>query len=243
METGQSRENWVAQTMVELADTLVDDFDVIDFLTLLADRCVQLLDAAEVGLLLADFDGNLRVAGSSSERLRHLELFELQNDEGPCLDCYRTGEQVLNEDLEGSIRWPTFAPRSREAGFRMAHALPMRLRGRCIGAVNVLTAHERYLAESEAALGQAMADIATIGLLQEQAVQRATVLAEQLEGALSNRVTIEQAKGVVAARLEVDVAEAFALFRAYARAHGRRLSDVAANLLARRLSAEDVRGL
>ena len=104
-----TRETVLARTMVELADNLVDDFDVVELLTTLADRCVEVLDVDAAGLMLAGPDGELRVMASSSEAMRMLELFELQAQQGPCLDCYRTGQPVVNQDL-ASIdgRWPRF---------------------------------------------------------------------------------------------------------------------------------------
>lgn len=226
-----NRETWLAQTFVELADTLVDDFDVVDFLSLLAARCRELFEASEVGFLLADHAGNLRVLASSSERLRLLELFELQNEEGPCFECYRTNQPVINQHLERvADRWPKFVSEARQRGFTMAHALPMRLRGTVIGAVNVLQDNDRGVTDVELGLGQSMADIATIGLLQERAVRQATGLAEQLEGALQTRIVVEQAKGVLLERFgDLDIA--FAQLRRYARDHNRLLADVAGEVI------------
>ncbi len=238
------RETWLARTFVELSDTLVDDFDLIDFMSLLAMRCRELFEPGEVGFLLGDHAQRLRVVGSSSERLRLLELFELQNDEGPCLDCYRTSQPVVNERLEpGHGRWPRFVPEARRRGFTMAHALPMRLRGTTIGAVNVLQDHDRAVKDVELTLAQSMADIATIGLLQHRAVQEATVLAEQLQRALNTRIVIEQAKGMLLERFETDIDTAFSRMRGYARSHNRLLGDVAGELLAGTLPAETLGAL
>src|SRR5437762_3748264 len=140
----ENRELWLAQTFVELADTLVDDFDIVDFLSRLAGRCQDLFASSEVGFLLADHSGTLHVLASSSERLRLLELFELQNEEGPCFDCYRTSRPLVNQCLASAgRRWPRFSAEARARGFTMAHALPMRLRGTTIGAVNVLQGHDQ----------------------------------------------------------------------------------------------------
>ncbi len=229
----------LSEIFVELADTLIDEFDVVDFMTVLASRCVELLDATEVGLILADQRGNLRVVGSSSERMHVLELFELQNEEGPCLDCLRNGEQVVNEPLEeADARWPRFAPEARRVGYRTAHALPMRLRGHVIGALNAFSSNGRRLSPAELRIGQAMADVATIGMLQQQAVNQARQLAEQLQTALNTRVAIEQAKGVLAERLGIDVDEGFAILRTHARSNNRRLSDVAAEVVDGRLPVD-----
>lgn len=235
----ENREEWLADTFVELADTLVDTFDVVDFLSGLTLRCVELLDAAEVGLVLADAAGRLHVVASSSERMRVLELFEIQSDEGPCLDAYRSGLQVVNVDLDGADeRWPAFAPRAREAGFAEAHALPMMLREEVIGALNVFDTTARRLSDGDVRLTQALTDTATIGLLQERAVHRATVLAEQLQHALNSRVVVEQAKGFVAEQLKIDVGDAFEILRGYSRRRGARLGDVVADVVAGRLPAE-----
>lgn len=229
-EARSDRESWLARTFVELADTLVDDYDVVDFLSVLAGRCGELLGPAEVGVVVAGQDGSLRVVGSSSERLHVLELFEVQNEEGPCLDSYRTGEAILNAELTES-RWPAFSPRARDAGFEVAHALPMRLRETVIGALNVFQSNGAALNPGDLELSRALADVATIGLLQQRALRRATVLAEQLESALKTRIVIEQAKGVLAERLGIGVEEAFARLRRHARDGNQRLAEVAAGLV------------
>jgi GAF domain-containing protein len=228
------REQRLAHTFVELADTLVDDFDVAYFLHMLADRCVELLDVAAAGLMLADPAGRLRVVASSTERARLLELFELQNDEGPCLDCYAGGEPVSESglgDVGSSSRWPRFAVEARAAGFRSVLALPLRLRGETIGALNVFNEHPEPIPAERRALGQALADVATISLLQDRGTRRREVLASQLQTALNSRVVIEQAKGVLAERHGVDMEEAFRLLRGGARERGHRLSDVAAQVV------------
>ncbi|MDE0805000.1 MAG: GAF and ANTAR domain-containing protein, partial [Acidimicrobiales bacterium] len=197
----------------------------------LAHRCVELLHATEAGVVLADPRGVLRSVASSNEQARLLELFELQNDEGPCLDCYRTGAQTLNEVLETSTRWPVFGPEARRRGFAMVHALPMRLRGEVIGAVNAFADDTDPLTRYEIDLGQAFADVATVGLLQERGIREARVLNEQLQGALNSRIVIEQAKGMLAERHQIDVAEGFESLRRYARDHNLRLAEVAQALL------------
>ena len=111
MSMGQDREQMLAATFVELADTLVADFDVVDFLHGLADRCVRLLEVDAAGLMLADQRGSLRVVASSSEQARLVELFQLQHEEGPCLECFQTGLPVSEPDLAAARqRWPSFAP-------------------------------------------------------------------------------------------------------------------------------------
>src|ERR1700733_2225484 len=184
----------LSDTFVDLADTMVAEFDVNDFLHLLTDRSVRLLGAAAAGVVLADPRGELRVAAASSEEAGLLELFQLQNDQGPCLECFRTGQPVTATDLAGpASRWPRFADAAARAGFRTVDALPMRLRDQVIGALNLFSAGVGPLGPAELRIGQALADVATIGLLQERNVRRAETLAEQLQAALNSRVVIEQA--------------------------------------------------
>jgi hypothetical protein len=233
------RYEWLARVFTELSDTLIDDFDVVEFLSVLAERTTEFVDTADVGLILVDSHGSLRVMASSTERMRAIELYELQSEEGPCHDALQTGEQVLNVDLDAADgRWPRFAPRARSDGYRVVHALPMRLRAERIGAMNIFDERVRLLGSADVSLAQAFADVATIGILQERAVHRSTDLSEELQHALNSRVAIEQAKGVVSERLGVRMEDAFAFLRAYARAEGRRLADVSADITQRRLRAE-----
>ena len=221
------REALLARTLVELADTLVDDFDVVDLLTLLADRCVEVLNVSAAGLMLVAPEGDLRVVASSSEEMRLVELFELQAQEGPCPDCYRTGEPALSRDLAGDeARWPRFGPVALKAGFRSVHALPMRLRGVTIGALNLFQVDEGVLDEADVVAARALADIATIGILQHRAARQAHLVIDQLNHALQSRIVIEQAKGVIAERSRLDMDEAFAWLRHHARSKNRLLVDV-----------------
>lgn len=223
-----SREALLARTFVDLADSLVDSFDVVDLLTVLADRCVDVVDVAAAGIMLASADGELRVLASSSEAMRVLELFEAQADEGPCVDCYRGGRPIVNVKLaEADGRWPHFAPRAVRAGFRSVHALPMRLRGLTIGAINMFRTEEGRMREADVVAAQALADVATIAILQHRAVVDAQQLNQQLTQALSTRIVIEQAKGVVAESAGLDMEEAFALLRRHSRRNNLRLTDVA----------------
>ncbi|MGI5146280.1 GAF and ANTAR domain-containing protein [Plantactinospora sp. CA-294935] len=217
----------LTNVFVELADTLVDEFDVIDFMHVLTERCVQLLGVSAAGLLLTDQQGTLQVVAASSERTRLLELFQLQTDQGPCVDCFRTGRPVSVADLSTAGRWPRFAAAAAEVGFACVHALPMRLRTEVIGALNLFDRQPGALGEDKLHVAQALADVATIGLLQQRAIHRRDTLTEQLQTALNSRVLIEQAKGVLAERLQLDMAEAFTLLRNDARSHNRRLSDLA----------------
>jgi ANTAR domain/GAF domain len=218
----------LADVFVEMADTLVDDFDLIDFLHLLTERCVQLLGVSAAGLLLTDGQDALQVVAASSERTRLLELFQLQTDQGPCVECFRTGQPVSVTDLPRAAgRWPRFAAAAAEVGFAAVHALPMRLRSEVIGALNFFDVDAGPLAADKLRVGQALADVATIGLLQQRAIHRGDVLTEQLQTALNSRILIEQAKGVLSERLHLDVADAFTLLRNGARSHNRRLADLA----------------
>jgi GAF domain-containing protein len=225
----------LTQTFVDLADTLVDEFDVIELLHVLTGRCVDLLGVDAAGVMLADADGKLRVAAASSERARLVELFELQNDEGPCLDAYRTGRQVSWVDLaDEPAPWPLFAPHSRAEGFSSVHAVPMRLRRQIIGALNLFGQPPIQLPAEDVRVAQAFADIATIAILQERLVKEREVLAAQLQTALDSRVVIELAKGVLAERLGFDMDTAFSTLRDAARRANRRLSDVARDVVASR---------
>jgi GAF domain-containing protein len=221
----------LSDTFVELADTMVADFDVIDFLQLLTDRSVMLLSASAAGVMLADPRGELRVAASSNEAAGLLELFQIQNDQGPCLDCFRTGLPVTAVFADPEQRWPRFAAAATQHGFRTVQALPMRLRDQVIGALNLFRTTPGPFDPPDLRLGQALADVATIGLLHERNVRRSETVAEQLQSALNSRVVIEQAKGKLAERLSMEMDEAFAVLRDYARNSNQRLTEVARNFV------------
>lgn len=206
-----TREVDVVQSLVDLADTLVADYDVVDLLTGLTDRCVHVLNASAAGVMLAAPSGDLRLVASSSEAMRVLELFELQAREGPCLDAYRTGERVAHEHLHaGSGRWPHFATVATEAGFNSAFALPLRLRETTIGALNLVNVRAMPMDEADVIVARAFADLATICVLQQRATSETQRVNEQLSHALHSRIVIEQAKGVVFERAGIDMSEAFA---------------------------------
>lgn len=218
----------LAEVLVEMADTLVDDFDLIEFLQTVTARTAELADVSAVGLLLADHHGQLQFVAASDEATRLLELFQLQHREGPCLDAFVARAPVVNTDLSRATdRWSLFAPRATDIGFRSVHAIPLRLRHQVIGALNLFGTDTGTLGAPDVQVVQALADVATIGLLQERAIRRAEVLAEQLQGALSSRVVIEQAKGALARIHGIGVDEAFNRLRRYARQRNRKLSDVA----------------
>ncbi|MEV8436758.1 GAF and ANTAR domain-containing protein [Actinosynnema sp. NPDC051121] len=228
MEVTVMGEDRLLEAFVELADTLTEDFDVTDFLHVLVERCVELVGVDAVGLLLADQDGGLRLIATSDERVRLLELFQLQNDEGPCLEAFATGARVGHPDLRtAGARWPRFAPAAARSGYVAVDAVPMRLRDDVIGALNLFRTRAGELSDTAARTARALVDVATIGLLQERSIRRQEVLTEQLRTALDSRVVIEQAKGFLAQRFGVDVDAAFGVLRRYARSHNLKLSAVA----------------
>ena len=238
-----AREDLLARTFVAVADTLVADFDIVDFLTILTVRCVELFDLAAAGLMLSDANDGVRVAASSNERMQLLELFELQYDEGPCLDCFRTGEVVWCDDLAepgAEARWPRFVPEARSAGYASVYALPMRLRQQVIGSLNLLGRAPSAIDAPGVVEAQALADVATIGILQHRAADEQRLLTRQLQYALQSRILVEQAKGILAEYGSVDMDQAFTVLRRYARDHNERLVDVADALVERTLSAPAV---
>lgn len=223
-----TREADVVRSLVEMADTLVDDYDVVDLLTGLTDRCVTLLGVSAAGVMLASPSGSLGLVASSSEAMRLLELFELQEQEGPCLDAFRTGGRVDQEDLRaGSGRWPLFSAAAVRAGFQSAVALPLRLREVTLGALNLLSTTRSPIGEADVIVARGFADLAALSILQHRASAEAQRLNEQLSAALTSRVVIEQAKGVISERAGIDLAEAFARLRGYARNANLPLTDVA----------------
>ena len=221
---------------IELTDTLVDDFDIIEYLDRLAVRCGELLGVSACGILLVDHHGVLNLVAASTDQARLVELTQLQNSEGPCLDAFMTGRPVQRADLnDDDPRWPTFTAAAVEAGFSSVQALPMRLRDVVLGAVNLFSDRAGPLDDDTIALGQAMADAATVGIIHQRAVARHEEVTQQLQSALNSRILIEQAKGYLTHSLGVDVDEAFAELRAYARRNNRRLTDVADDVVQGRL--------
>ena len=235
------RDVQLASYFVALADTLVDDFDVVDFLDGLVRACVDLLGVGAVGLLLIDQRGSLQVVASSSEEMDMLELLQLERDGGPCVECVRSGTAIALPSLEDvSERWPEFVRAAAETGFESAYALPMRLRDQTIGAMNIFSGMAEVLGDGELRVAQALADVATIGILQQRSRHRAALLAEQLQTALNTRVVIEQAKGVLAERGGISMHVAFDHLRGYARATRTRLGQVAERVVARELTAQEI---
>ena len=231
----------VADVFVEFADTLVEEFDLIEFLQMVTSRASELVGSAAAGLLLADPHRTLQFMAASDERAEVLELFQVQSHEGPCQDCFREGVAVVNADLStAQDRWPNFAPRAVAAGFASVHAFPLRLRREVIGALNLFGSTVGEMHPADARTVQALADVATIGLLQERAVRRGEVLSEQLQGALNSRIVIEQAKGALAQMHQCSVDEAFELLRRYCRTHRLGLSEVARGVVTDPLAYGDL---
>ncbi|MGW7686808.1 GAF and ANTAR domain-containing protein [Kribbella sp. NPDC054772] len=222
---------------IELSDTLVDDFDVIEFLDRLAGHCSEVVGVSACGILLADHHGALNLVAASTEEARLVELTQLQNLEGPCLDAFRTGRQVQHPDLrDARDRWPRFTAAAVGAGYLSVQALPMRLRDTVLGAVNLLSTSAGQLDADTVALGQALADAATIGIVHQRALARQEIVTEQLQYALNSRILIEQAKGFLSHSLDIDVQAAFGILRSYARANNRHLTAVADDVVQGRLT-------
>jgi GAF domain-containing protein len=231
--TDADREIAIVDAFVYLSDTLVADYDVIEFLHFLTERCVEFSAVDEAGVMLAAPSGLLQAVASSSERSRLLELFELQNRDGPCLDAYRSGTVVSSDDLAlDSDRWPTFAPQALDVGFRAVHSVPLKLRDEVIGALNLLRVEPGGISERDAKVLRALSDIATVGILQER-LSQVPSRASGLQTALASRIFIEQAKGILAERNDLQIDEAFVRLRTYARHNGLRLTDVATGVINR----------
>jgi GAF domain-containing protein len=233
----------LARTLVELADSLVDDFDVVDLTVRLTEHSVELLDASAAGLLLVNGHGTLNLMAATNEATEVVELFQIQSDEGPCRDCIQTGAPVNVADLADEVdRWPAFAPVALHAGLRAVHAVPMRLRAQVLGALNLFRTEPVMLQRSDLAIAQALADIATIALVQSRTIHESHLVADQLEEALQSRIAIEQAKGVLAQSLGIGVDEAFARMRRFARSEQKRLADIAGEITEGTLRPQEVAG-
>ncbi|HUY17374.1 MAG TPA: GAF and ANTAR domain-containing protein [Acidimicrobiales bacterium] len=236
-----ARESLLIATLVELADNLVDHYDVIDVLTVLSDRCVEAIDVDAAGVMLASPGGELQFVASSSESMRVLELFQIQADEGPCVDCFRSGQAIVNHSLsETDGRWPHFTPRALAQGFRSVHSLPMRLRGRTIGALNLFRTTQGPMGTDDVVVAQGLADVATIAILQHRSSLDAHTLNEQLSNALNSRIVIEQAKGIISQATNCDMDDAFGRLRSHARNHNEGLTEVAWGLVEGTLKPQDL---
>lgn len=215
---GQTREQAVTETFVDLADTLVRDYDIGEFLHLLVERCQDVLQVDAGGVLLESPDGTLNLAAATAGKMERLEETEMRYSEGPCFEAYRDSKQVVAHDLESTLeQWPHAAKAALDMGLRSVYAFPLRLRDDCIGALNLYREHPGPFGDSDIGLAQAFADVAAIGILQQRQVVEAKTRADQLQGALNTRVVIEQAKGVLAAKTGVTPDEAFQALRNHAR--------------------------
>ena len=234
-----TREGQLVDAFATLADTLVDDYDAVELLQTLVDNCRDLLDVTAAGILLADLDGNLEVVASTSEASRLVEVMQLSAQAGPCIDCYTTGATVSVPDIrESPDKWSRFRDSAREQGFVSVFALPMRLRETTIGALNLLRAEAGELNERDVRAAQALADVATIGILHARSLRESSAVRDQLQRALNSRIIIEQAKGVISQTNDVSTDDAFNLMRQYARSHGMLLSLVAEDVVSRTLKID-----
>ncbi len=230
--TNVTRAALVSGAFVELADTLVGEYDAIDLLRTLVDQCVVLLDATAAGLLLADSNGNLQVIAATSEESHLVEVLQHRAGAGPCVDAYRSGEVVtLSNIATDGHRYPDFQAAALSQGFQSVHAIPMRLRPNTIGALNLFRERKGTLSTEDAVIGQALADVATVSLLHERSARKNATVNAQLQHALTSRVFIEQAKGVIAARNNINMDDAFKRLREHARAHQEPMRQSAENVI------------
>lgn len=239
-QAGLTRQTLTARAFVELVDTLVGEFDVIDVLTGLTGRCVELLGAAAAGVLLADADGTLRVIGASTEQVKMLELFQVQNQQGPCLESFTTGRIVINADMRLGSPWPIFAAESTAAGFPSVCAIPLRLKSVILGCLNLFMSEPVELSDEDVALARALADVASIAIVQDQATRDSVIREGHLQHALQSRIAIEQAKGMIAERAQLDMDEAFQRLRRYARNNNRGLTEVAEAIASGALTIDEL---
>ncbi|MDQ1608184.1 MAG: hypothetical protein QOE16_916 [Microbacteriaceae bacterium] len=230
-----SRETKLNAAFVKLADTLTADFDVVDLLHTLVQECVDLLDTQAGGLMLSDASGKLQLMASTSERADFVEIMQLNAGAGPCVDCFTTGKPVSVADIDDSDQWPEFRGAALEQGFHSVHSTPMRLRGNVIGTMNLFSTSLGELNRADADVAQALADVATIGILQERVIRESSIVTEQLQRALDSRILIEQAKGVLSQTANLDMDEAFTVLRTYARSNQLSLRSVAEGVIDRSL--------
>jgi transcriptional regulator with GAF, ATPase, and Fis domain len=239
--TETNREPEITEAFVSLTSALATGYDVVDLLSTLTSTCASLLDVDAAGLLLADASGVLHVLAASSENTRHLETFQVQRAEGPCLDCYTSGSPVSVPDLSVETeRWPQFVAAARTVGFRSVHAVPMRLREATLGAMGLFGAGVGLLNDADLRLGQALADVASVALIHDKTAADSATVNEQLQTALTSRVIIEQAKGVLARQGDLDMDQAFAALRRYSRDHNQRLAYLAQQIVTRATPADQI---
>ncbi|POX42834.1 transcriptional regulator [Streptomyces sp. Ru73] len=236
-----AREEGVTAAFSELAEALVGDYDVIHYLHTLTDLCVQVLEVSAAGVLLSDGNGHSVEAAASDERTYALELASVEWDEGPCRDCTRDGTAIAETYLdtaEARARWPHFAERALAVGFTSVVAAPLRLGDRTLGALNLFREENVPLPPGRLRLSQALADNATLGIIQQRTVHEQLTVNAQLQRTLDSRALIEQAKGFLAHRHDISPDAAFVLLRRYAHRHRTRLTDLARSVLDGTASAE-----
>lgn len=235
---GTSREARLNAAFVTVADTLTEHYDVVDLLHTLVTECTQIVEATAGGLMLADAMGRLQVVASTNESAELVEVMQLAAGAGPCVDCFTSGASVSVADIDsGGSKWPAFRSAALEQGFHSVHATPMKLRGEVIGTMNLFQAATGAMSERDSAVVQALADVATIGVLQQRIATESQIVAEQLQRALDSRVLIEQAKGALAEALDMTMEEAFTSLRSYARNHNLTLHEVASGITTRRINS------
>jgi GAF domain-containing protein len=228
MENGDDWAAELAQVFAELAGALANGYDVVELLDRLVQHCVYLLAVDAAGLVLADAGGALKVMAATSEQARFLEVLQLHDDSGPCLDCHRTGQPVNVDDLTAEAgRWPGLADTAQHDGYRGVHAVPLRLQEQTLGAMNLFNIEPGGLSGTDRSIAQALAEVATVAILSQRTIRHSSNVAEQLQTALDSRVVIEQAKGVLAHQGGLAMADAFAVLRRYARRNNRRITDCA----------------
>lgn len=234
-----TREARLSAAFVKLTDTLIGDYDVVEVLHWLVEECASMLDTQAGGVLLVDPDGSLQLVASTSEEAQLVEIFQLAAGEGPCLDCFQSGEPVTVADLATEAnRWPQFSREALKLGFKSVHATPLRLRGQTIGTMNLFSVHVGALVAEDVAVARALANVATIGILQDRTLRSSRMPIEQLQHALDSRIVIEQAKGVIAAKTGMNMQQAFTALRSTARNHNLHLQQVAADVVAGRLEID-----
>jgi len=232
-----TREARLSAAFVAVADTLIADFDVVDLLHTLVENCSEILEVDAGGIMIVDEAGQLQLVASTSEETSLVEIMQLAAGEGPCLDCFATGHSVTVADIAKSAQqWPAFSAEALRQGFNSVHATPMRLRGQILGTMNLFGKKATILGDEDKAVAQALADVATIGLLQERAIRESGVFTGQLQRALNSRIIIEQAKGVVSENAGLSMHESFSALRTYARDHNLTLGAVASSVVNRSLN-------
>jgi GAF domain-containing protein len=226
-----SREHLLLRTLVELADTLVADYDAIDFLSTLCERAAEAVGATAVGVLVVHEGDDLDVVAASSQDMRALEVFEVRNGEGPCMDAYRTGAPVTAIDLDDDERWPTFRARATGLGYRSVLGQPLRLRDVTIGALNAYRGDPGPFSDADVEVLRGLADMATIGIMHERTMRSADEQISDLRRSLTDRAVVEQAKGLIAERLSITPDDGFDRLRRHARSRNQRVRAAAQRIL------------